>query len=103
MAFGGVVLQLIDKCVLFVKYVFFLQRKSRKTIVKSMQYFIYLLCLFCESNLWWCLQYLKGKVVLHNKNVWLVTEYISINLHAYARTQGANLCATTNLLTSVQQ
>ena len=51
MAFGGVVLQLIDEHVLFVKYVFFLQKKSRKTIVKSMQYFVYLLCLFCVSNL----------------------------------------------------
>jgi len=64
MAFGGVVLQLIDKWVLFVKYVFFLQKNSRKTIVKSMQYFVYLLCLFCVSDLCWCLQYLKGKVVL---------------------------------------
>ena len=24
-----------------------------------------------------------------------MTEYVSINLHAYARTQGENLCATT--------
>ena len=34
MAFGGVVLQLIDKCVLCVKYVFFLQKNHEKQLSK---------------------------------------------------------------------
>lgn len=48
MAFGGVVLQLIDKCVLSVKYVFFLQKKITKNNCQKYAIFclpiVFILC-----------------------------------------------------------